>query len=797
MGVYCYDLRNPKSIKTITDIIANRFLVTQKGDFNYFSAFDGLYSLHKITHRIKRIYRNSNLPIQGPVIELHDGRILSGGWANGLIVYNPLTGKTETIRLKCLNAKLDSQFISFHFTALPDGRIAVTSHTNGVILLNPVDWSATILKSSQPQFNIPFSIELYGLLLDQNGSLWISTDRGLSSIATTEHFLKRIPVQYLSRNKEKPDFYSLQLLNDFWAIGIGYSGAYAISRINGKCWLLNHDYPITQGAVFNCFRMAPDALLLTGYIGLVKLKVQYTTVDTLIFQKPECRYPHLKTYMALQLSPDRYLLGTVGDQIMYYHWTKDSLSIKTAKQLNLPDVNFSGGGLGLNSVWFNIHHNGLGQLDTNTLQWHSTKFPGDYNREPYDRPTLSAVKEMPDKTLWVGTEETGLWHFNFTKKRWTHLTNNQGIPHSRVLAIFSDPFSNVWIQTNTGFLVYQKQNLQALKLVNVFDGIDEEENLTNALIDGHSLWFADPNFLYNLSLPLYFRKKAAPVAAIAALRINGKEQLVNQNQHYNLEINENSFEIDLTSEVLNEASKIKYAYRIVGKSEHWQSVHEGRTITLSYLPPGFYQIAYAARFEGETFGRSGLITVNVKTPFYRSWWFIASSVTFVLALVYAYWQIRSKRKKDLEKVRQRIASDLHDDLGATLSSVNILTELAKRKPATATDLLEKIGESTQEMMERVSDIVWSIKPDNDALAELIARMRSFAAQTLESKGVELSIHVSGEFHHLQVPMELRQQLYLLFKEIVNNAAKHAEASEMTIRITTDGRQFTMILEDNG
>jgi signal transduction histidine kinase len=101
------------------------------------------------------------------------------------------------------------------------------------------------------------------------------------------------------------------------------------------------------------------------------------------------------------------------------------------------------------------------------------------------------------------------------------------------------------------------------------------------------------------------------------------------------------------------------------------------------------------------------------------------------------------------------------------------------------------------MMERVADIVWSIKPDNDALPELVARMRSFAAQTLESMGVELTFQVKGDLQKLQIPMEVRQQLYLLFKEIVNNAAKHAQATEMTISLVTDGRTFDIKMEDNG
>ncbi len=797
MGVYLYDSRKPKVVKLISDVIANRFLITNSGDYHYFSAFYGLYQLNKLTLKVDKIYLNPVEPVQGPIAQLKDGRILSGGWANGLIVWNPFTKQIEKIKLKCLNGSLNEKFVSFQFAALTDGRIAITSFGNGVLIVNPEDWTATILKSADPKYRIPFFIENYGLLVDNQGLLWVSTDKGLSVISTKRHFLKRIPIHYISKFPEIPDYYQMMVLNSDWLLGNGYSGVYAISRNNGKCWLLNNHYRITDGAVFNCFRIKENEVLLTGYMGIAKLKVKYSNADTVVFHEPECRYPQLKSFQVLQLDSMRYVLGTVGHQVMYYHWGKDSLVFRTAKELNLPSINFSGGGVGTRAIWFNIHHNGLGQLDTNTLSWKSIRFPGDYNRSSYDMPTLSAVREMPNGNLWVGTEESGVWFLDGHSKKWIHLVNNQEVPHNRVINIFPDSFLNVWIQTNTGFLVYLKQKLDALKQLNVFDGIEDEENTSNAIIDKNELVFIDPKFIYTLSIPEFFKKKSAPVASIAAIRMNGKEINAPIDANYTLQTSANTLELDLTSGVLIDATKIRYSYRFVNKSNEWQSITEGRTITLSYLPPGKYQLEFAGQYESEPKGKSSFITIEVKAPFYTTWWFLLGSTLFLGSIVYSYWRIKMKRKKELEKVRQRIASDLHDDLGATLSSVNILTELAKRKPENASELLNRIGNSTQEMMERVSDIVWSIKPTNDALPELVARMREFAAQTLEAMGIELTFKVTGDLQQAAIPMDTRQHLYLLFKEIVNNAAKHSAATEMSIALRVDSKSIAIDLSDNG
>jgi signal transduction histidine kinase len=162
---------------------------------------------------------------------------------------------------------------------------------------------------------------------------------------------------------------------------------------------------------------------------------------------------------------------------------------------------------------------------------------------------------------------------------------------------------------------------------------------------------------------------------------------------------------------------------------------------------------------------------------------------------------RTLRRIQLEQLRTRLSRDLHDDIGSTLSSINILSTVAKRKAeagdeAGAAASLSGISERTQRLMRNMSDIVWSVDPDKDTFEELLARMREFGAAVLEPKGIAFRFDSACESNATMPPM-VKSNLYLIFKEAVNNAAKHAEATEVVVTLAYQNNSLCMIIADNG
>lgn len=168
-----------------------------------------------------------------------------------------------------------------------------------------------------------------------------------------------------------------------------------------------------------------------------------------------------------------------------------------------------------------------------------------------------------------------------------------------------------------------------------------------------------------------------------------------------------------------------------------------------------------------------------------------------LVIVTAGIMIRNRRRKQLEMMRSSIADDLHDDIGSGLSSISILSELAMTKTSAVTPLLASISENAMVIQENMSDIVWSVKPRNDHAEHLLERMQLFATPILEAKNIKLSFEVSGKAGLVRLTMEQRKNLYLFFKEAVNNVAKHSDAANVSVYVLISKRSLELLIRDDG
>jgi signal transduction histidine kinase len=178
---------------------------------------------------------------------------------------------------------------------------------------------------------------------------------------------------------------------------------------------------------------------------------------------------------------------------------------------------------------------------------------------------------------------------------------------------------------------------------------------------------------------------------------------------------------------------------------------------------------------------------------------LISVLAIGLLLVNRYRLIsRSRRLAEIEKVRNAIARDLHDDIGSTLSSINILSQLAIREGnSDASKHFNKIAEQSGRMMESMSDIVWSISPGNDSLDQVVSKMKEFAAEILESKNIAYRFNGEDSLKNTTLSLDKRKNLFLIFKEAVNNAAKYSGATDLEITFVRQGNTLSLSVSDNG
>ncbi|PBQ32341.1 hypothetical protein CNR22_11350 [Sphingobacteriaceae bacterium] len=194
-------------------------------------------------------------------------------------------------------------------------------------------------------------------------------------------------------------------------------------------------------------------------------------------------------------------------------------------------------------------------------------------------------------------------------------------------------------------------------------------------------------------------------------------------------------------------------------------------------------------------------TIHLKKKFHETVWFYLLIALLILTFFYTLYRIRINRLLAVEKVRFQLSRDLHDDMGSTLSTINILSEMAKNKlakePITAQNYLEKISTYSQVMMDSMDDIVWSINPGNDTMSKVLNRMREFANNILEAKDIELIFVTSSQLDELKLNMALRRDFFLIFKEAINNAAKYAECTKVKVELSVKNKQLLLSIMDNG
>jgi signal transduction histidine kinase len=248
--------------------------------------------------------------------------------------------------------------------------------------------------------------------------------------------------------------------------------------------------------------------------------------------------------------------------------------------------------------------------------------------------------------------------------------------------------------------------------------------------------------------------------------------------------------------------KLTYYYMLEGADKDWIRSERNEFVSYSQLPPGQYTFkVYCENSEGI---KSPMVTTfpfHITPPFYRTAWFIMLLVAFVGSLIYLIHRLRVNRLIAVQKLRLRVARDLHDDMGSTLSTINILSSMAKSKINTdtpkATEFITKISDNSQRMMEAMDDIVWSIKPSNDSMEKITARMREFATNVLEAKDIEIDFKVAPKVNDIRLNMEARRDFFLVFKEAVNNAAKYSKASLVHVFITVHNKKLLLMVHDNG
>lgn len=248
------------------------------------------------------------------------------------------------------------------------------------------------------------------------------------------------------------------------------------------------------------------------------------------------------------------------------------------------------------------------------------------------------------------------------------------------------------------------------------------------------------------------------------------------------------------------AGETEGLFRIQGLNDKWQRVKIDQEVNLYALPPGSYTLQArlpSAVNSSEWFTK----TIVVLPAFYQTVLFKVLLFACLLGIIYFFWRSKVKKIEREHQLRTTIASDLHDDIGSTLNSISVYTVVAGQQLEAGNGktkmLLDNMGIASRGMIDRMNDIVWAINPKNDDFENVLERMQFFAAELLSGKNMLLKFEVDEKIKKLKFTMQERKNIYLIYKEAVNNAFKYSGGKTVAVRMFKQGGELEMIIADDG
>jgi signal transduction histidine kinase/ligand-binding sensor domain-containing protein len=412
--------------------------------------------------------------------------------------------------------------------------------------------------------------------------------------------------------------------------------------------------------------------------------------------------------------------------------------------------------------------------------------------------------------LWVGTGENGLLRIDdpqaaqITFKRYT---TADGLASNDIMGIAEDRFGNLWFGTGRGLDRLNAQTEQ-VKHFTTADGLasnvvqtvyaDRHGALWLGTILGLSRYVPQPDPPVRPP-PVYIRGlsvagEAWPLAGIGELQVVGPQSL---------SADQNQVQIDFFGLGWGVGESLRYQYRLTGAGA-WSEPIAQRSVNLTLAPGGYRFEVRAVSANGAVSDPPARVTLRILPPIWKRWWFIALAVALLGLAGHGAYRYRVAQLIALERVRTRIATDLHDDIGASLSRMAILSEVVKRQNGHDREqserMLTEIAESARGLVDSMSDIVWSIDPRKDDLKNVVQRVRQFASDVLEAQGIAWDFKVAPDIEReggVKLDPEQRRHVYLILKEALNNIARHAGCTAVALSFRIEGNKLRAEIHDNG
>ena len=452
--------------------------------------------------------------------------------------------------------------------------------------------------------------------------------------------------------------------------------------------------------------------------------------------------------------------------------------------------------------------------------------------------SITSIAEDAMGNLWLGTLGAGLCKFDGTA--FTYYTDKQGLALNDVWSIKEEKSGQLWVGTDRGLslLISQDNTLQPgkEKKYSVYsfglqDGLKSTDfNLHSVCIDNNNrIWWGTGKALITRDLNIPFKANTPHSLNVNFIEVNGVYHdfrnlsdsfrrkisfssiapYQNHPDKLSLSYNLNHLTFHFSAIEWQAPHKIKYSYRLMGLDNKWSTPSTETFADFRNLSHGSYELQVKAIGESNEWTKPISYRFTIRPPWWLTWWFktiatlsLAGIIFLIARFIYRY-QLRKQRtamEKQLavQMERQRISSEMHDDIGAGLSGVRLLTEMTKNKlkDGNAETEVDKIYQSVGELSAKMKEVIWSLNTDNDSLSSLIAYLQKQSRAMMENYPAVFEMKQPEAIPDMKINGDARRHIHLLVKEALHNTIKHSGANIVKLNIDYD-EVLRIIIADNG
>ncbi len=608
--------------------------------------------------------------------------------------------------------------------------------------------------------------------MDVNGRLWVGTDGGgLDILDTKKNNFENHSFGYKkNKNLGKDRIYSLLTIsnNDIW-IGLGDGLVIWHSKENKfqNIEIKKYFPEIKRNILINGIVEYENEIILSSNFGLLVYTKKTNKFSKLYFpEKYKSIFPDKEISFILKEDKNNLWVGTNKSFLFKILLTKND-----------------------------------GSLFPKNIVSFLNRIPKNY----FGSKRVNHLCKDKKGSVWISTSQ-GL--FELTSNDSINIfTEKDGLPNEIIYASLEDNLGNIWVSTNKGIAKLSFNDGKTfIKNYDASDGLQGNE------FNQASCYKSSKDVLYfgGINGYSYFKPKELkenpfpPNSVITQINILNKE-IPNHNKVIsNKALTVNYYDKMLTFSFaaleFTNPSKNKYAYKLEGFDDIWIYTENKRHATYTNLNPGNYKLKLKTSNDDEIWGKeTHVLSLTVQPPFWMTWWFILLSLISIALLLFLIHKYRVKRLLEMERLRIKIASDLHDEVGPLLTqisltadSINYDSDMSRIKKRSTT-----IRDRSCEIRNSLSDVIWTIDARKDKFENLIDRMHDFSNSLVEEKDIKLKFISNISDMNKILKVDFRQNIFLIFKEAVNNAVKHSLGSQITINIAYKKNEFIMKISDNG